>query len=339
MVFLFKLLSWSNASPIKSVLPQEVLSIGKSQLDKTSSDSVKVLPLNGILFRFAIFFFKIRVVCHFFKILITNVICVCFILAITDSNKLKDKQLFGFDESSLVKLKGYKIIPKDGDKSNIMKILFPRKHFVERLSSHVNKTEQTTDEQIISTIQNSDAKDLEKDFIQVDDILMVRDPMDINLEANNVLNEQDDDMTATETIDSIYMDTTEKPLKDMTLAERLKHAAKRRMIKKMTKLEMSLQRELFKREDVHSDKLKTIDESVDNVETTTKNVSEAVVEKQDEASGTGAPKISANEGEIISATLGKINGDSEAVTEDVKKPEDIQPTSETPQSTQSEGTF
>lgn len=290
-------------------------------------------------FVFQFSFLKL-VLLFFFKILI--VICVCFILAITDSNELKDKKLFGFDESSLVKLRGYKLIPKDGDKSNIMKILFPRKHFVERLSSDVNKTEQTTDEQIISTIRNSDAKDLERDFIQVDDILMVRDPMDINLEANSLHNEQDDDMT-TESIDSIYMDTTEKPLKDMTLAERLKIAAKRRMMKKMNKLEMSLQRELFKREDVNSDKSKTIDEPVDNVETTTQSVIELVVEKQDEVSGTEAPKISADEGEIISATLGIRNDDSEAITEKVKeiveKPEEIQSTSETPKTIQSEGKF
>lgn len=269
-------------------------------------------------------------------------ICVYFILAITDSNKLKDKKLFALDESPLVKLKGYKIIPNDGGKSNIMKILFPRKQFVERLSSDVNKSEDTTEEQILSTIRNSDAKDLEKDFIQVDDILLVRDPSDIILEANNVLNEGDGDMT-TENIDSIYMDTTEKPVKDMTLAERLKIAAKRRMMKKMSKLEMSLHRELFKREDVNSDKSKIIDEPVENVDTTTESVKEAVVEKQDETSVTEASKISADEGEIISATLGIRNDDSEAVTESVKegveKQEEIQSTSETPKSIQSEGNF
>ncbi|XP_055301077.1 serine-rich adhesin for platelets-like [Sitodiplosis mosellana] len=302
IVVLVLLFSSSNASPIKPLSPpQEDLSIGKAKLEKTSVDSAKVLPVNNV---------------------------------ITDANKLKDKKLFGLDESPLVKLKGYKLISKDGGKSNIMKILFPKKQLTEKLSSNVNKAEKTIDEQIISTIQNTDAKDFDKNFVEVDDILLVRDPMDINLGANNDVSEND--YVTTESSDSSYMDTTEKALKDMTLAERLKIAAKRRMQQKMTKLELTLHRELFKREDVPSDKSKTNDESTDKVESTTEQVLETVVEKQDEvrvASETEAPKLSADNGELISATLGIRKEDSEAVTESVavENPQKSQSTSKTPQ--------
>lgn len=235
-------------------------------------------------------------------------------LVITDTDKLKAKKLF--DETPLVKLKGYKLIPKDSDKSNIMKILFPRKHLIEKLSSDANKGESTTDEQIISTIQNSDAKDLEKDFIQVDDILMVREPKDIILQSDNDLNVND--YVTTESVDSTNADVTEKPWDELTLAERLKIAAKRRMMKKMNKLELSLNRELFKREDVQSDKSKTVDEFIDKLEAITENVTDSTPEKRNEekvVSETEAPKLSADDGEMISATLEIRKDEGAAVTE------------------------
>lgn len=247
---------------------------------------------------------------------------------------------FVLDDSSLVKLKGYKLISKDSGKSNIMKILFPRKQFVEKLAMDMKKAETTTDEQILSTIRNSDPKELEKHFVQVDNILVVSDPMDVNLETNNDLTE-DDDVT-TLTTDSNNMDTTEKPLKDLTLAERLKIAAKRRMLNKMTKLEKSLHRELFKREN-DQDVLKTIEKSTEEVETATDSVTETV-EKRDHvevASETEAPKLSAEEGEIISATLGIRTDGSEIVTESVQeaneKTEETESASETLKSGTNEG--
>lgn len=199
---------------------------------------------------------------------------------ITDNNagKLKDKKnSFGIDESALIKLKAYKIIPKDSGKSNIMKIIFPRKQLAEKFSSIDSKQAgNKTSDPILSIIQNSNGQDLGKDFIEVDDILLVRDPKDLD---EQMINELSDDVdSTTEYFHPIYMPTTEKiDIENLTLAERLRLASKQRMMNKMTKLELKLQRELFKREDTTSDKSKSA-----NVDagTSTDNVKKSVMEEK-----------------------------------------------------------
>lgn len=176
---------------------------------------------------------------------------------------------------SLIKLKGYKVMPKNSDKSNIMKILFPKKQLNEKIAKNVETTTETkTDEEILTTIQNSDSKELANDFVAIDDILLVRDPMDVDSQLDNILNEDEDNSWTTEL--PFTMETTEKPLKELTAAERLKIASKRRMMNKFAKMEMSLkQRELVKREDTPSDTAKaeseTISATLDNKVTTTES--------------------------------------------------------------------
>lgn len=135
-----------------------------------------------------------------------------------------------------------------------MKILFPRKQLVGKVSSELNKLENKTDDQVLSSAHNESDTDSEKEFIEVDNILLVRDPKDIDDQINNMLGEDDTTTTTTtETYRPIYMEPIEDvDTTNLTLAERLKIAAKRRMMDKMAKLELSIQRGLFKRENTQS---------------------------------------------------------------------------------------
>ncbi|XP_031627667.1 actin cytoskeleton-regulatory complex protein PAN1-like isoform X1 [Contarinia nasturtii] len=252
------LFSWSDAATTPIPPQSETLPVGKAQLEKSSTDNISVVPSHNV---------------------------------IVDSNKLKDKKLLGMDDSTLVKLKGYKVIPKDSEKTNIMKILFPKKELSEKISKNIEvKPENKTDDQIISTIKNSDAKDLAKDFVEVDDILLVRDPTDVDFQIDNILGDEEDNFWTTQLPFTIEM--TEKPLNELTLAERLKHASKRRMLNKLAKMEVTLkQRELVKREDTPSD-----------------------ASKANEAATTKKP-----ESETISATLDNKQADSQATTTESSK--------------------
>lgn len=120
------------------------------------------------------------------------------ILAITeaDDEKMKEKSLFDIDPAKFIKLKGYKVIPKDSSSSNIMKILFPRKKSNEKqLRSHLKKLAKTNDEPMTSSARDQTIKDLQKDFIEVDDVLLVRDPSSVQSLLKNELSDEEPDQT------------------------------------------------------------------------------------------------------------------------------------------------
>lgn len=229
------------------------------------------------------------------------------------------KSLFGIDESALIKLKGIKVIPKDSGKSNIMKILFPRKQFMETVSPDLNKSENKTDDLVLSRIRNENDTDSnsEKEFIEVDNILLVRDPKDIDDQINNMLNEDDASTTNNR---PIYLEPIEKiDTTNLTLAERLKNASKRRMMDKMAKLELSLQRELFKREDTQSKKEKNAEKSGDKVEGDTV------------LSASEAPKVENNESESekdAPIAQEETKNDVQATSTEAGVPKEIQSTEE-----------
>lgn len=86
------------------------------------------------------------------------------------------------DPSSFIKLKALKVIPTDTNSPNIMRLYFPRNKNAERAikinvkSDNSKSSEPTTS----SGINQFSEKDLKKDFIEVDDILLVHDPKNID---------------------------------------------------------------------------------------------------------------------------------------------------------------
>lgn len=240
------MLTWSEASPIKSLPVQDELATMRENLDKITTEDFKILPnkKNGLSYTI---FFRL-------KLLRKSYLVFAKILAITDADdgKLKEKSLFNIDPSSFIKLRGYKVIPKDSTKSNIMKILFPRKKSTQ-VKTDFKKVDKTSDEPLTSSVH----EDLQKDFIEVDDILLVRDPSKMDSLLKNELDDEEPDQTP-----HSYNYQNQKENRksapraiDLVLNQslRLQKSAKGLNLSKMANLDQlfrpSADRELFKRED------------------------------------------------------------------------------------------
>lgn len=108
-------------------------------------------------------------------------------LAINDGNdgKTKEKSLFGLDPSSFIKLKALKVLSPDSISPNIMRLYFPRNKNVEKniLIDAKNGAKGKIGEPTLAASSNGNQfseKELKKDFIEVDNILVVRDPKNID---------------------------------------------------------------------------------------------------------------------------------------------------------------
>lgn len=211
-----------------------------------------------------------------------------------------------------------------------MKILFPRKQLVEKVSFDLNESANKTDDLVISSVTDSG-----KDFIEVDNILLVRDPKKIDDQINNMLNEDEsiEGTSTTENYRPVYLEPIEKiDTTNLTLAERLKIAAKRRMMNKMAKLELTMQRELFKREDTQSNKGEKSDETEGN--TLSAGLNKVLTEAAAEAmvlSETEAPKFENNENgsdldTVIAQMQQETEDDAQSTSSEALVPEKIQST-------------
>lgn len=227
-------------------MPDDLATL-RDNLDKITTEDFKILPnKNGLSYTV---FFRL-------KLLRKSYLVFAKILAITDADegKLKEKSLFNFDPSSFIKLRGYKVIPKDSNKSNIMKILFPHKKSADkRVKTDLKKVDTTSDEPMTSSVH--DIKDLQKDFIEVDDILLVRDPSKVDSMLKNELDDDEPDQTPTS---QYYQKENRKSAPraiDLVLNQslRLQKAAKGLNLSKIGNLDQlfrpAADRELFKRED------------------------------------------------------------------------------------------
>lgn len=183
--------------------------------------------------------------------------CVFLALADLDASKIDDGA-FDLPSSPFLKLKAYKLIPNYSSKSNIMKIMFPR-----RLSQNpsINKTKQPSDDEIVSKIRGSTSKELEKDFVTVENILLIRDPKD--LEAFTAGG------GASLTFSLPSKDENEQQMPESSEKSAIKGFNKEEYLRKRIKMNKPdkftmmlpeyLQRELVKRDDGVSDKSRSSD--------------------------------------------------------------------------------
>lgn len=86
------------------------------------------------------------------------------------------------DPASFIKLKALKVIPTDTGSPNIMRLYFPRNKNTEKaikidVKSDSDKTSEPTK---LPSVNQFSEKELKTDFIEVDDILLVRDPKKID---------------------------------------------------------------------------------------------------------------------------------------------------------------
>lgn len=96
------------------------------------------------------------------------------------------------DLQQFYKLKGYKVVSPE--KTNVMKILFPSKQIetetlnVKSMSESPSTMDQTTPGDIVG----SGGIGVNNNFVEVDDVLLVNDPLNLGVELNNELSETDD---------------------------------------------------------------------------------------------------------------------------------------------------
>lgn len=309
----FQLLSWSEASPIKSS------SLADDSLDKINTDDFKIIPnKNGLSYTIS---FRL-------KSLRKTYLVYAKILAITESDggKVKEKSLFDFDPSTFIKLKGYKVMPKDSSRSNIMKILFPRQRSVEIMTKRdMKRGESKTNDPITSSIREHSAKDLKKDFIEVDDILLVRDPSNIDSLLKNELTDQDPITPAPKSMDL-----------QLNRSLRIQKTGKDRNFGKNGPLNRFLQptpdRGLFKREDSafkNEESATVIEEDSSKVDSSTQTVNDEP--QKEESESVGEPLQAVQDDTQASSTVENVkqdvassNSESSTVPMDSSK-DDTQP--------------
>lgn len=158
------------------------------------------------------------------------------------SEKLDDKKLLGFDTSSLIKLRAYKVLPKDSSKSHIMKILFPRKQLAEKLANSGKSAENKLLQQILLNAKGDGAKNLERDFIEVDNVLLVRDPVDLDFHLS-----ENKGKTPLTTAKEDHTPKARLNIEDLEKTERMA-GDKQTEMGKSDNYDSTLQREFVKRE-------------------------------------------------------------------------------------------
>lgn len=277
MFIFWQVISWSEASPIKPLPSYDDLVAAKSYLDQITTDPLKVLSnRNGLSYTV---FFRL-------KTLQKTYVVFAKILAISDADdrKLKEKSLFGMDPSSFIKLRGLKVIPKESDKSNVMKLFLPRnKPITKPAKSDIkNVNNKSDEEQTVASILEQSGKDLQKDFIEVDDILLVRDPSSIETLLGSQLSNEDSKVSTSEPI-VVIKETKSNSKPDQKARELLFNKSLRyrkltsgrdlgkqlietadRMAENLLQtaadrlLKSTKDRELFKREDTNSKKIADI---------------------------------------------------------------------------------
>lgn len=204
--------------------------------------------------------------------------CVFYLnlfLAITDSNagKMKEKPLFSMDPSSFLKLKALKVIPTDTNSPNIMRLYFPRNKNAERaikISDVKSDNKNASEPSTVSSVNQFSEKELKKDFIEVDDILVVQDPKNIDeLLKDQKINEVTSASPESSTVQTTEStQSTENKLDKKDLETLFNQSLRyKKLADKLGKPESfnksSNDRGLFKREGKLNDQIKDIPDTTD----------------------------------------------------------------------------
>lgn len=107
---------------------------------------------------------------------------------------VNDKYPFVKQAQPFIKFKAQKILPIDLN-SNIMKVLFPRKELEQRIKSDEDEIQANVVEQPkLNTLESPTDFQNQSDFVEVDDVLLIRDPKDLAAVLNKEIrdNEIDD---------------------------------------------------------------------------------------------------------------------------------------------------
>lgn len=284
-----------------------------------------------------------------------------FFSAIIDANegKLKEKPLFGLDTSSFIKLKALKVLPADTNSPNIMRLYFPRNKNVEKaikIDVKSAATDKASAPATTSSANQFSEQELKKDFIEVDDILVVRDPKNIDtllkseqtVEVTSVSPESDtlqptengESKPEKKNFDTLLNQSVR--FKKFVDAFKAKKSAKSGSLPKSAPLP---ERELFKREGNLNDKMKiipntsspskvdgtvtqiveqsiqTATESSDK-EAVTENTEQTINAVQDQPSATNCDVNAENEdGGLLGVSLAVLRDDQKIIENDKKRVE------------------
>lgn len=199
---------------------------------------------------------------------------------------MKEKPLFTIDPSSFIKMKALKVIPTDtNSNSNIMRLYFPRNKNVEKTIKSGVKSDsaKTSEPTTLSSVNQFSEKELKKDFIEVDDILLVRDPKKIDellksqqVEEVTVASSDSSTLPTTESIQSSDNKPEKKNLEELfNQSERYKKLVSLFNANKSEKPESfnksSNDRGLFKREGKLIDQVKDMPDTTNKPEDVSRN--------------------------------------------------------------------